>query len=297
MRQGFPPASPVSAGRVVALSMALALVAIGVVLWCSRAGAQARGSGAFHAKAGTASNPVPPARLLLREVDGNVVIAAVVPPRAGACVVTRAHPVSSERCVVNGNIADGSILDAPGVGVWAYELWAKDGATASKGFVPGANAKPLATATIDLRPVESLVFLGGTAKRGLFEHVAANGNRRRFMVAVGAPIEAVMLAEVMGNGGEAPRGEVVELATGLRLISVSLLPSLSGSRTETIPETAGTNGEQPALGIDRKPLQVTVSATRRGPQRLAAVISAGRGNEKVGSRILAEGETMVLEPK
>lgn len=165
--------------------------------------------------------------------------------------------------------------------MWLYELRLRPPGDGSK------DAKrPLDSRRVPLVRSASLTFLGGTAKRGLFEHVSADGRTTRFFVPVGMPVGAAVLVE-----GQDPGNDVAEIVTGLRLVEVRMAAAKSAGAPEAVAVGDGKGGWEPVMRIDGKPLALPKAALRTGPERLAAVVEWKDGRREV----VAEGESVKPE--
>lgn len=259
---------PVMGAAALAFCLALA------VMWASSEDVRVRASG-------DADSVVLPPKLLVHVDGGKVSLAVMAHWRCGPVMVVRRDENGGVEVALTGNPTERSLIDEPGAGVWVYELRLRPPGDGSKD-----SRAPLDSRRVSMVRSASLTFIGGTAKRGLFEHVAADGSKTRFFVPVGMPVGAAVLVE-----GRDPGNDVAEIVTGLRLVEVRMAAAKSAGAPEAVAVGDGKGGWEPVLGIDGKPLALPKAALRTGPERMAAVVEWKDGRREV----VAEGESVSPE--
>jgi hypothetical protein len=188
---------------------------------------------------------------------GTVRLAASWEASAGTSVALRVVAAGAasgaELAVLAKGVAAANFSHSPGPGLWQYSL--------------DVGGSVVATATADLRPRATLTFIGGSAKRAVFEITRPGEPTRHIIVRPGGPITGVTLDD---------SGAVVDVSAPVTLDAVEIAPSTR----PTTRQSPLTDQKHAAItGVDGKPVSVEVPVLidpTRAPEsaRASGVITA-----------------------
>ena len=168
--------------------------------------------------------------------------------------------------VVVAATLDAPVFDTPQSGA-CYVYW-----------LQAQGGKVLVKAGLDLSVCRQLRFVGGTAKRGLFEIIETTGEVKPLVTAAG---------DMIGGFRLAADGSVEEMKTSAKLDSVVLV-----DWRERAPATRPLTDSSGAVvkGLDSKALTLRVDvASGEAKKRFVATVTLGST-----TRLLAEGEAVEL---
>ncbi len=230
---------------------------------------------ALLAQAQSPERAEPPAPTLLGQVIGETVsLAAFGPP--GSILVRWKDDEATGAVLAHYPFAE-PIADRPGQGRFNYAVM-----PSGELRRPAELAFPNAV-SLDISSGPVARFIGGTALRGMFIIERKGHPPVEVVVPVGQVVGGV--AVVPSNSGP----QVIELDAGVSLERVVVEPGPGAPRQVLLSQSGrdAANPEDAVLGIDGKPLAVSISSEAGGGIRMVA--------ELAGGRRIAEGETLRVD--